>query len=39
MAIFRAETKHISRSKKDNVVAAAAYRSGEKLTDTNQFNP
>ena len=39
MAIFRAETKHISRSKKDNVVAAAAYRSGEKLTDTNKFNP
>lgn len=39
MAIFRAETKHISRGKKDNVVAAAAYRSGEKLTDTNQFNP
>ena len=39
MAIFRAETKHISRSKKDNVVSAAAYRSGEKLTDTNQFNP
>lgn len=39
MAIFRAETKHISRSKKDNVVSAAAYRSGEKLTDTNKFNP
>ena len=39
MAIFRAETKHISRGKKHNVVAAAAYRSGEELTDTNQFNP
>lgn len=39
MAIFRAETKHISRSKNHNVVAAAAYRSGEKLTDTNSFNP
>ena len=39
MAIFRAETKHISRRKKYNVVAAAAYRSGEELTDTNQFNP
>lgn len=39
MAIFRAETKHISRSKKHNVVAAAAYRAGQKLTDTNEFNP
>ena len=39
MAIFRAETKHICRSKKHNVVAAAAYRSGQKLTDTNEFNP
>lgn len=39
MAIFRAETKHISRSKKHNVVAAAAYRAGQKLTDTNKFNP
>lgn len=39
MAIFRAETKHITRGKNHNVVAAAAYRSGEKLTDTNQFNP
>lgn len=39
MAIFRAETKHITRGKKHNAVAAAAYRSGEKLTDTNKFNP
>lgn len=39
MAIFRAGTKHISRSKGQNVVAAAAYRAGEKLTDTNKLNP
>lgn len=39
MAIFRAETKHISRGKGHNVVAAAAYRAGEKLTDTNTLNP
>lgn len=39
MAIFRAATKHISRSKGQNVVAAAAYRAGEKLTDTNKLNP
>lgn len=39
MAIFRAATKHISRGKGHNVVAAAAYRSGEKLTDTNKLNP
>lgn len=39
MAIYRAETKHLTRSKKHNVVAAAAYRAGEKLTDTNKFNP
>lgn len=39
MAIFRAETKHISRGKGHNVVAAAAYRAGQKLTDTNKFNP
>ena len=39
MAIFRAETKHISRGKGHNVVAAAAYRAGQKLTDTNEFNP
>ena len=39
MAIFRAATKHISRSKGQNVVAAAAYRAGEKLTDSNKLNP
>lgn len=39
MAIFRASTNHISRGKGHNVVAAAAYRSGEKLTDTNILNP
>ena len=39
MAIFRAETKHISRGKGHNVVAAAAYRAAEKLTDTNKLNP
>ncbi len=39
MAIFRAETKHISRGKGHNVVEAAAYRAGQKLTDTNEFNP
>ena len=39
MAIFRAATKHISRGKGHNVVAAAAYRAGEELTDTNKFNP
>lgn len=39
MAIYRAETKHVTRSKNHNVVAAAAYRSGEKLTDKNKFNP
>ena len=39
MAIFRAATNHISRSKGQNVVAAAAYRAGEKLTDTNKLNP
>ena len=39
MAIFRAATKHISRGKGHNVVAAAAYRAGEELTDTNSLNP
>lgn len=39
MAIFRAATNHISRGKGHNVVAAAAYRAGEKLTDTNKLNP
>ena len=39
MSIFREDNKHISLSKKHNVVAAAAYRAGQKLTDTNEFNP
>ena len=39
MALFRAEVKPISRGKGHNAVAAAAYRAGEKLEDTNQFNP
>lgn len=39
MAIYRAETKHVTRSKNHNIVAAAAYRAGEKLTDKNKFNP
>jgi len=38
MAIYRAETKCITRSKNHNAVAAAAYRAGQKLTDTNEFN-
>ncbi|MCX2564820.1 MobA/MobL family protein, partial [Acetobacter thailandicus] len=33
MAIYRAETKPISRSAGRSVVAAAAYRSGEDLTN------
>ena len=39
MALYRAEVKPISRGKGHNAVAAAAYRAGEELTDTNQFNP
>ncbi|WP_182407617.1 MobA/MobL family protein [Psychrobacter sp. GP33] len=39
MALFRAEVKPISRGKGHNAVAAAAYRAGEKLTDTNPYNP
>lgn len=38
MAIFRAETKSISRSKGHNLVAAVAYRAGMELTDTNELN-
>jgi len=38
MAEYRAETKCITRSKNHNAVAAAAYRAGQKLTDTNEFN-
>lgn len=39
MAIFRAETKSISRGKGHNLVAALSYRAGMILTDTNEFNP
>lgn len=39
MAIFRAETKSISRSKGHNLVAAISYRAGIKLTDNNKLNP
>ena len=39
MALFRAEVKPISRGKGHNAVAAAAYRAGEKLEDTNIYNP
>ena len=39
MALFRAEVKPISRGKGHNAVAAAAYRAGEKLEDTNLYNP
>lgn len=39
MAIFRAETKSISRSKGHNLVAAISYRAGIKLTDKNKLNP
>lgn len=38
MAIFRAETKSISRAKGHNLVAAVAYRAGMQLTDTNELN-
>lgn len=38
MAIFRAETKSISRAKGHNLVAAVAYRAGIELTDTNELN-
>ena len=39
MAIFRAETKSISRGKGHNLVAALSYRAGMALTDANEFNP
>nr|WP_181716846.1 MobA/MobL family protein [Psychrobacter sp.] len=39
MAIFRAETKSISRGSGHNLVAALSYRAGMALTDTNEFNP
>lgn len=39
MAIFRAETKSISRGKGHNLVAAISYRAGITLTDSNTLNP
>ena len=39
MAIFRAETKSLSRGKGHNLVAAISYRAGIKLTDNNKINP
>ena len=39
MAIFRAETKSLSRGKRHNLVAAISYRAGIKLTDNNKLNP
>ncbi len=39
MAIFRAETKSLSRAKGHNLAAAISYRAGIKLTDNNKINP
>ena len=39
MAIFRAETKSLSRGKGHNLAAAISYRAGIKLTDNNKINP
>src|SRR5699024_3505664 len=39
MAIFRAETKSLSRGKGHNLAAAISYRAGIKLTDNNKLNP
>ena len=39
MAIFRAETKSISRGQGHNLAAAISYRAGIKLTDNNKINP
>ncbi len=39
MAIFRAETKSISRGQGHNLAAAISYRAGIKLTDNNKLNP
>lgn len=39
MAIFRAETKSLSRGKGHNLAAAISYRAGIKLTDNNTINP
>ena len=38
MAIFRAETKSLSRGQGHNLVAAISYRAGIKLTDNNKIN-
>lgn len=39
MAIYRLEKKSISRGGGGNLCAAVAYRSGSKITDTNDKNP
>ncbi|MGP5437779.1 MobA/MobL family protein [Psychrobacter alimentarius] len=39
MAIFRAETKSLSRTQGHNLAAAISYRAGIKLTDNNKINP
>lgn len=39
MAIFRAETKSLSRGQGHNLAAAISYRAGIKLTDNNKLNP
>ena len=39
MAIFRAETKSISRGQGHNLAAAISYRAGIELTDNNKLNP
>ena len=39
MAIFRAETKSLSRAKGHSLAAAISYRAGIKLTDNNKLNP
>ena len=39
MALFRIEKKSISRGSGHNLVAAIAYRAGQKLTDKNKLNP
>ena len=39
MAIFRAETKSLSRGQGHNLAAAISYRAGIKLTDNNKINP
>ena len=39
MAIFRAETKSLSRGQGHNLAAAISYRAGIELTDNNKLNP